>query len=62
MPWRRKNACVTSAISAGMVKPKRRSTGSTVFDMISVATCVVTVFMRSPAITSTVDAAPERIL
>ena len=61
-PCRRRNTCDISAISAGMVAPKRRSTGSTVFDMISVATCVVTVFMRSPATTRTSSAAPERTL
>ena len=45
-----------------MVKPKRRSSGSTVFDMILVATSVVTIFMRSPAITSTVSNSPQAIL
>ena len=45
-----------------MVKPKRRSSGSTVFDMIAVATSVVTIFMRSPASTSTFSNSPEAIL
>ena len=45
-----------------MVKPKRRSSGSTVFDMIAVATSVVTVFMRSPASTSTLSSSPEATL
>ena len=56
------HAWVTSAISAGMVKPKRRSSGSTVFDMILVAISVVTIFMRSPASTRTVSNSPEAIL
>ena len=51
-----------SAISAGIVKPKRRSSGSTVFDRIAVATSVFTVFMRSPPSTSTLSASPEAIL
>ena len=58
----RNQAWVTSAISAGMVKPKRRSSGSTVFDMIAVAISVVTFFMRSPASTSTVSNCPEATL
>ena len=62
MPRSRNHACVTSAISAGMVKPKRRSSGSTVFDMIEVATSVVTIFMRSPPSTSTLSNSPEAIL
>ena len=45
-----------------MVKPKRRSSGSTVFDMIAVATSVVTVFMRSPASTSTLSKSPDATL
>ena len=50
------------AIRAGMVKPKRRSSGSIVFDMIVVATSVVTIFIRSPARTSTLSAWPEATL
>ena len=45
-----------------MVKPKRRSTGSTVFDMIVVAASVVTFFIRSPATTRTWSQCPEAIL
>ena len=44
------------------MKPKRRSTGSTVFDMIAVASWVVTVFMRSPATTSTLSHCPDATL
>ena len=53
---------MTSAISPGIVKPKRRSTGSTVFDMMLVAARVVTVFIRSPARTSTFSQCPEATL
>ncbi len=53
---------MTSAISAGIVKPNWRSTGSIVFDMIAVATSVVTFFMRSPASTSTLSHWPDATL
>ncbi len=56
------HACVTSAISAGIVKPKLRSAGSIVFDMIAVATSVVTFFIRSPASTSTFSHCPDATL
>jgi hypothetical protein len=65
LPRRRRSASqawVTSAISAGIVKPKFRSTGSIVFDMIAVATSVVTFFMRSPASTSTLSHCPDATL
>ncbi len=58
----RNHAWVIRAMSAGIVKPKRRSSGSTVFDMIAVATSVVTIFMRSPASTRTFSNSPDAIL
>jgi hypothetical protein len=58
----RNHAWVTRAISAGIVNPKRRSSGSTVFDMMVVATSVVTIFMRSPHSTSTLSNWPDAIL